>query len=215
VFRKALGGRLAPNLAIRSGGRLYTGGNTLEADQQAGGSLGLEAVNKQGALIASSVEWVGVSGTGSRASVSRERAVRQAVVLKANGEEVCITVQVKVFVGAPLQAALTTQGGGRINGRLRNCAQACHSQPALMALPGARRDLQHERFRLNSLKYSFSGCPPFSFLPGRDRSSTHPGHPTMRLPAQKTEVIALLRQLSHARHAGKGTAEFTLGIPRH
>jgi hypothetical protein len=95
VFRKALGSSLAPNLAIRSGGRLYTDGNTLEADQQAGGSLGLEAVNKQGALIASPVEWVGVSGTGSRASVSRERAVRQAVVLRANGEEVRITIEVK------------------------------------------------------------------------------------------------------------------------
>jgi hypothetical protein len=95
VFRKALGSSLAPNLAIRSGGRLYTDGNTLEADQQAGGSLGLEAVNKQGTLIASGVEWVGVSGTGSRASVSLERAASQSVVLKANGEQVRLTVAVK------------------------------------------------------------------------------------------------------------------------
>ncbi len=95
VFRKALGSTLAPNLAIRSGGRLYSDGNTLEADQQAGGSLGLEAVNKQGGLIASGVEWVGVNGTGSRASVSLERAVSQSIVLKANGEQVRLTVAVK------------------------------------------------------------------------------------------------------------------------
>lgn len=56
---------------------------------------GLEAVNKQGTLIASGVEWVGVSGTGSRASVSLERAVSQSVVLKANGEQVRLTISVK------------------------------------------------------------------------------------------------------------------------
>ncbi|HEX8529580.1 MAG TPA: hypothetical protein VF646_06135 [Cytophagales bacterium] len=95
VFRKALGSSLAPTLAIRSGGRLYADGNTLEADQQAGGSLGLEAVNRQGVLIASRVEWVGVSATGSRASFPLDRPVSQPVVLRANGEQVRLTVEVK------------------------------------------------------------------------------------------------------------------------
>jgi hypothetical protein len=56
---------------------------------------GLEAVNKQGTLIATRVEWVGVSGTGSRASVSLERAVSQSVTLRANGEQVRLTISVK------------------------------------------------------------------------------------------------------------------------
>jgi hypothetical protein len=96
-LKEILGSAYAPNIAIKYSEELYLNNQTLEAWQKPGGTVRLEAVDKNGTPLTGSLTWTNAIGNGSTIEYKVDEATTTKVTVKRGTDQISFTVRVKEF----------------------------------------------------------------------------------------------------------------------